>query len=179
MQITGVTRRIDDLGRITIPKEIRQALRLREGDPVECRTDGNVLYLEKQVEEDISRYGKPVGAELTKLTGFTVAVCDIDKIVYISGEANRRLRGCGTSDVLNHLTETLCTKDMSWFIIKPLQAVKEYPDRVVGVIPIINNARSVFGAILFLETAGRESPELPEIKMAQAAATTLGSLFNE
>ncbi len=39
MEATGIVRRIDDLGRVVIPKEIRRVLRIREGEPLEIHTD--------------------------------------------------------------------------------------------------------------------------------------------
>lgn len=46
MKATGIVRRIDDLGRVVIPKEIRRTMRIREGDPLEIYTsrDGEVIF---------------------------------------------------------------------------------------------------------------------------------------
>ena len=49
MKATGIVRRIDDLGRVVIPKEIRRTMRIREGDPLEICFDGDRLYLEKYI----------------------------------------------------------------------------------------------------------------------------------
>lgn len=49
MRATGIVRRIDDLGRVVIPKEIRRMLRIKEGDPLELFTDGNSLVLQKHI----------------------------------------------------------------------------------------------------------------------------------
>jgi len=45
LKATGIVRRIDDLGRVVIPKEIRRTLRIREGDPLEIFTDGEVILI--------------------------------------------------------------------------------------------------------------------------------------
>ena len=51
LKATGIVRRIDDLGRVVIPKEIRQALRIREGDPLEIFTDGEVILIRRRITE--------------------------------------------------------------------------------------------------------------------------------
>lgn len=50
MRTTGIVRRIDDLGRVVIPKEIRRVMRIKEGDPLEIFTENNMIYLQKYIE---------------------------------------------------------------------------------------------------------------------------------
>lgn len=67
MKATGIVRRIDDLGRIVIPKEIRRTLRLREGDPLELYTDGGAVIFKKYVptsETDVSNIIKGMVASI-------------------------------------------------------------------------------------------------------------------
>ena len=179
MVVTGVTRRIDDLGRITIPKEIRSSMRLYEGASMEFLTNGNLLCLRKQTTEEISSYGKSVGVQLSELTGFDVAVCDADKVVFAAGKKSRQLKGCKITEALFKLGEKLRYSRLDNYIVKPLQAVSEHPDLAVGAVPIVNNTGITYGIILLMETDGKGSPEIADIKAVQAAATTLGALFNE
>ena len=51
LKATGIVRRIDDLGRVVIPKEIRRTLRIREGDPLEIFTDGEVILIRRRLAE--------------------------------------------------------------------------------------------------------------------------------
>ena len=91
MKATGMIRKIDDLGRVVIPKEIRKTLRIREGDPME-------IYVEKNGEIILKRYA-PLGeiideinslAEiLTKNIGFSVYVTDSKKIIALASKKQK------------------------------------------------------------------------------------------
>ena len=74
MTATGFVRRIDDLGRVVIPKEIRRTLNIREGDPLEVYVDSNGVILtpyapwkdmSDQVQDIRDRYADSMGAKLT------------------------------------------------------------------------------------------------------------------
>ena len=87
MKATGIVRRIDDLGRVVIPKEIRRTLRIREGDPLEIYTekDGEVIF------KSIRRWGiwgilrGRSASRSGKTTGYIAAVCDRDAIIAVHG----------------------------------------------------------------------------------------------
>ena len=71
MKATGIVRRIDDLGRVVIPKEIRRALKIREGDPLEIYTiDGGVCFKKYEIEMDWDTIRRVVRSVLT--CGFTI-----------------------------------------------------------------------------------------------------------
>ena len=78
MKATGIVRRIDDLGRVVIPKEIRRTMRIREGDPLEIFTDrdGEVIFKKYSPMGELSSYAAEICESLYKSTGGTVAVCD-------------------------------------------------------------------------------------------------------
>lgn len=74
MKVTGFIRRIDDLGRVVIPKEIRRTLNIHEGDPLEVYVDNNMVILtpyalwkdmSDQVQDIRDRYADSMGAKLT------------------------------------------------------------------------------------------------------------------
>lgn len=54
MKATGIVRRIDDLGRIVVPKEIRRTLRIREGDPLEIFTDREGEIILKNIHRSVN-----------------------------------------------------------------------------------------------------------------------------
>lgn len=86
MQNTGITRRIDELGRIVIPKEIRRTMRLREGEEVEIFVEENSLILKKHsCVKGIARFSEEVAQSLFSATDDTVLVTDLDKIVASAG----------------------------------------------------------------------------------------------
>ena len=85
MKATGIVRRIDDLGRVVIPKEMRKTLRIKEGDPLEIYTDLDQLVFKKYSPIiSIDGYAKMVAEGLTQLIDKPCAVTDTDKIVHIS-----------------------------------------------------------------------------------------------
>ncbi len=88
MKATGIVRKIDELGRIVIPKEIRRTMRIREGDPLEIFTDraGGVMLRKYSPMGEMSRLGEDCCEALQKATGRTAAVADRDGVVAAAGE---------------------------------------------------------------------------------------------
>lgn len=87
MKETGIVRRIDELGRVVIPKEIRKTLRLSEGDPVEIYTDRNELILKKYSPINATfEFAKNLVESVYVQTALTVIVCDTDNAVYAKGQ---------------------------------------------------------------------------------------------
>ena len=93
MKATGIVRRIDDLGRVVIPKEIRRTMRIREGDPLEIYTekDGEVIFKKYSPVGELADFALHIVESLNKTTGCCVAVCDRDVIISISGVPKREL----------------------------------------------------------------------------------------
>lgn len=91
MKATGIVRRIDDLGRVVIPKEIRRTMRIREGDPLEIFTnkEGEVIFKKYSAMESITEHVLVFAEALAKATGGSAAVCDRDTILAVSGVSKR------------------------------------------------------------------------------------------
>ena len=87
MKATGIVRRIDDLGRVVIPKEIRRTLRIREGDPLEIYTerDGEVVFKKYSPMGELGELAERFCEALHKSTGFLAAICDRDTIIAGAG----------------------------------------------------------------------------------------------
>lgn len=87
MKATGIVRRIDDLGRVVIPKEIRRTLRIREGDPLEIYTekDGGVIFRKYSPMGDLQDFAAQICESIGKNTGRIAAVSDRDSIIALSG----------------------------------------------------------------------------------------------
>lgn len=78
MKATGIVRRIDDLGRIVVPKEIRRTLRVREGEPMEIFTgrEGEIVLKKYSPMGELTRFAKEYTQVLSQITGFLVCVSD-------------------------------------------------------------------------------------------------------
>lgn len=80
MKCTGIIRRVDDLGRIVIPKEIRRQLHIREGDPLELYIDGDDIVWKKYSPLHLGRYVDCAAAVLGR-NGLTYAIYDCERII--------------------------------------------------------------------------------------------------
>lgn len=87
MKATGIVRRIDDLGRVVIPKEIRRTLRIREGDPLEIFVDrdGEVILKKYSPIGELSDFAQEYADSLFESTGYTSLICDRDAVVAVAG----------------------------------------------------------------------------------------------
>ena len=85
MKATGIVRRIDDLGRVVIPKEIRRTMRIREGDPLEIYTtrDGEVIFKKYSLISGLEDFAAQFCDTLARSTDFTAAVTDRDAVIAI------------------------------------------------------------------------------------------------
>lgn len=108
MKATGIVRRIDDLGRVVIPKEIRRTMRIREGDPLEIFTDkdGEVIFKKYSPVGELSEFATQICETMGKTTGHMAAICDRDTIIAVSGGAKRDLIERRVSAELEELMES-------------------------------------------------------------------------
>ena len=93
MKATGIVRRIDELGRVVIPKEIRRTLRIREGDPLEIFTDhdGEVVLKKYSPIGAIAAIARDYTDSLSRSLGHTAVICDRDMVVCVSGASRKDL----------------------------------------------------------------------------------------
>ena len=94
MKATGIVRRIDDLGRVVIPKEIRRTMRIREGEPLEIYTDagGSVIFKKYSPIGELSTFAAQMCEGVQKTCGHTCVVCDRDSVI-AAGALRRELDG--------------------------------------------------------------------------------------
>ncbi|WP_324822607.1 stage V sporulation protein T [Sinanaerobacter sp. ZZT-01] len=87
MKATGIVRRIDDLGRVVIPKEIRRTMRIREGDPLEIYTDreGEVILKKYSPIGELNEFAGDYAEIASKMLGCTFVVTDTDQIIAVAG----------------------------------------------------------------------------------------------
>ena len=91
MKATGIVRRIDDLGRVVIPKEIRRTMRIREGDPLEIYTDreGEVIFKKYSPIGELTNFAAQYAETLHKVCLMDVIICDRDAIVACAGVSKK------------------------------------------------------------------------------------------
>ena len=102
MKATGIVRRIDDLGRVVIPKEIRRTMRIREGDPLEIFTDknGEVIFKKYSPLGELATFSTDLCESISKTTNFTCAICDKDTVVAIYGSIKKDVLDAKISNLI-------------------------------------------------------------------------------
>ena len=106
MNTTGIVRRIDDLGRIVIPKEIRKTLRIKDGDPLEINISNENIILKKySTLEDIRDVFKIFIDKISVLTAKNILICDRDKIICGAGGDIESFVGKNISNDIYHFME--------------------------------------------------------------------------
>ncbi len=91
MKATGIVRRIDDLGRVVIPKEIRRTMRIREGDPLEIYTDreGEVIFKKYSPIGELQAFAQEYAETLNKTSSMPIFITDRDAVIAVSGASKR------------------------------------------------------------------------------------------
>ena len=107
MKATGIVRRIDDLGRVVIPKEIRRTMRIREGDPLEIYTDreGEVIFKKYSPIGEIYTFSQQYAETLYKTCGFGVIITDRDAVIACAGVPKKEYYQKRVSADLEKLTD--------------------------------------------------------------------------
>ena len=107
MKATGIVRRIDDLGRVVIPKEIRRTMRIREGDPLEIYTDkdGGVIFKKYSLMGGLGDFAGQMCETLNKTTGEIAVITDRDACIAVAGLARRELTDKRISSELEQIME--------------------------------------------------------------------------
>lgn len=104
MQEQGIVRRIDELGRLVIPKELRKTLRIREGDPLEIYASKDELVLKKYSPvSSLKSISKAVADGIENLTEKTCVITDCDTIIYVSGGKNKDILGKTVSEEIEKI----------------------------------------------------------------------------
>lgn len=175
MKATGIVRRIDDLGRVVIPKEIRRTLRIREGDPLEIYTerDGEVIFKKYSPMGELQSFAAQICESIGKNTGHIAAVADRDTIIAVAGVPKRELLEKRNSAELEQIMEQrksyrYRTGDAR---LRPAESVERYH---LGVAAPIISEGDLMGCVMLLMGENDAAPEESEQKLAQTVAGFLG-----
>ncbi len=174
MKATGIVRRIDDLGRVVIPKEIRRTMRIREGDPLEIYTDheGEVIFKKYSPIGEMAQFAGQYAETLHKTCGLSVVICDRDVVIACAGVPKRE-----------YIDRKIAMEAESLIENRQLYHAPDaggisivdggYP--IGCLMPIITEG-DITGCVASLRTGegdGKIAPEL-EAKLIQTAAGFLG-----
>ncbi|MEG1870503.1 MAG: stage V sporulation protein T [Peptostreptococcaceae bacterium] len=182
MKATGIVRRIDDLGRVVIPKEIRRTLRIREGDPLEIFTDrdGGVILKKYSPIEELGEFSKEYSDAIHQTIGNIVMISDKDSIISVSGGIKKDYLDKKISNELDKIMEArksiLLDKGPQGVIsICEGEVADEYTSQVVA--PIIAEG-DVVGTVIIASKEDVKFGDL-ELKIAETAASFLGKQMEQ
>ena len=180
MKATGIVRRIDDLGRVVIPKEIRRTLRIREGDPLEIYTDteGGVIFKKYSPVGELSPFATTYSEVLTKTPNFPTVICDRDHVVAVAGVSKKEYLERRITPALEDLMEARRNYILKNDKTPALQPIEGVNRNAVIMFPIIA-AGDVTGAVVILTSDSGVLPGEAEIKLSQTAAAFLGKQMEE
>lgn len=178
MKATGMVRRIDELGRVVIPKEIRRTLRIKEGDPLEIFTDREELLLKKYSPlATLESFSKSVVESLNEACGRLAAVCDTDTVICAQGGGKKEIVGGmiteALADALSARKTFIANKSEGAGVIAPVKGLN-YSAQII--VPVIVNGDCI-GGVLILESAEGAKLGGTEIKLAQLAASFVAKQF--
>lgn len=180
MKATGVVRRIDDLGRIVIPKEIRKTLRIKEGDPLEIFTDreGQVILKKYSPIGELSEFATEYAETLAKTTGHIACITDKDTVIAVSGASKKEYLEQSISKDLEKIMdekEAYISKENNDISIPVTQNdYKEKKNNSQVVYPIISDG-DVIGSVILLSKDENTKMSEVEKKVVQSAASFLGT----
>ena len=175
MKATGIVRRIDDLGRVVIPKEIRRTMRIREGDPLEIYTsrDGEVIFKKYSLLGGVEDFAAELCETMSRSTGSVCAVTDRDTIIAVAGGSKRELLGKRITPELEEIMEG--RKIYQYGGDGRTIPVSEGLDTLTASVaaPILAEG-DLLGLVLFISTSPGTVTGEPEYKLAQTIAAFLG-----
>ncbi len=177
MKATGIVRRIDDLGRVVVPKEIRRTLRIREGDPLEIFTDreGEIILKKYSPIGELGQFAKQYADSLAQTTGHIIAISDKDQYVAAAGSMRRELASKPITPeleaIINERENVLASKDEKNFIRIVSDEDNEFTYQVIW--PIISEGDAI-GAVIILSKDPKAKFGEVENKLASTAAYFLG-----
>ncbi len=177
MKATGIVRRIDDLGRVVIPKEIRRTLRIREGDPLEIFTDreGEIILKKYSPIGEMGVFAKQYAESLASTSGQIVCVTDRDQVIAVAGGGRKDLIAKPISEALEQIIDErinlIANKGEKKFISIINGEGEDYAAQVVS--PIICEGDAIGAVIITTKDEKYHMGEV-EVKLAGSAAGFLG-----
>mgnify|MGYP000493804407 FL=1 len=175
MKATGIVRRIDDLGRVVIPKEIRRTMRIREGDPLEIYTDkdGGVIFRKYSLMGALADFAGQLCETLNRTTGRVVVITDRDNIIGLSGAPRRELLDKQIAPELERLMESRQIYQHKVGEIGVPRCAEEGRFFLDTVAPILSEG-DVLGSVVFTAPEENLTGGEVEYKLAQSIAVFLG-----
>lgn len=180
MKATGIVRRIDDLGRVVIPKEIRRTLRIREGDPLEIFVDrdGEVILKKYSPIGELGDFAKEYADSLYENLGHIALISDRDSIIAVSGASKKEYMDKSIGSIVeNSMDERRTVMETNGGEYEICRDVNEYFSSYV-IAPIVSGGDPIGSVILISKEDSKKMGDL-EVKMAETAAGFLAKQMEQ
>ncbi|MDO4273700.1 MAG: stage V sporulation protein T [Eubacteriales bacterium] len=177
MKATGIVRRIDDLGRVVIPKEIRRTLRIKEGTPLEIFTDreGEIILKKYSPIGELSIFAKEYAEALSQTTGMVSCITDHDQVVAAAGLGSKEYAGKEISKELEEAISAREAKCLSGNDKGKIPIVEEQKETLYSqVIQPIICAGDAIGSVVLMGKSEKDVMGDAERMLIQTAAGFLG-----
>jgi len=180
MKATGIVRRIDDLGRVVIPKEIRRTMRIREGDPLEIYTsnDGEVIFKKYSAISEMSESATQVAEVVHKMGNLPAIIFDRDHVIAVAGVQKKEFNERRISNALEELLENRKNYSYSSKNENRIMPVEGISRHALAIFPIISTG-DVTGAVAILSNDNDSLSTDSLSSLAQTAALFLGKQVEE
>jgi len=187
LKATGIVRRIDDLGRVVIPKEIRRTLRIREGDPLEIFVDreGEVILKKYSPIGELGQFAQEYANALYESVGHACCIADRDNIIAVAGlnkkDYMNKPVGPAVEKAMEERKSVLITDpgDNPFCLNSPADDKEEQNLFYAEVLaPIIAAGDAIGAVILLTSTADTKMGEM-EMKLAETAASFLAKQMED
>ena len=176
MKATGIVRRIDDLGRVVIPKEIRRTLRIRESDPLEIFTDreGEIILKKYSPIGEMTTFAKQYAESLSQVSGRIALIADRDQFIAVSGGLKYLLGKPLSRDMEDTLAQrqvVQAVKGEKQFVAISTEITEDIEQFVSA--PILTEG-DVIGVVILASSSQKEKMGEVEKKLVMSAAGFLG-----
>ncbi len=184
MKATGIVRRIDDLGRVVIPKEIRRTLRIREGDPLEIFVDrdGEVILKKYSPIGELGDFAKEYADSLYEAVGHIALIADRDAIIAVAGAPKKEFLNKSLGALVEKAMEDRKTLAYNRGDHKPKGSLigDDEDDKFVAevIAPIISEGDPIGAVIICSREPDVRMGEM-EIKLAETAAGFLAKQMEQ
>ena len=180
MKATGIVRRIDELGRVVIPKEIRRTLRIKEGDPLEIYASKDELVLKKYSPiSTISTYAQAIADGINSLTEKVCLITDCDAVIYVTGNKYKEAIGKILSEqmdkILKERKSVVISKSDGGTIV-PIVKGENFEAENQIVVPMIFGG-DCFGAIVVFDNDKVSRFSSSDVKLVQLGANFLSAFL--
>ena len=176
MMERGIVRRIDELGRLVIPKELRKTLRIKEGDPLEIYASKDDIVLKKYSPlTTINTYAQAIADSINSITEKSCLITDADALIYATGGKNKEFIGKALSEqmdkILKDRKSVVLSKSDGGTIVSIVKG-EDFEAENQIIVPLICGG-DCFGSIVLFDKEKSSRFNSGDVKLVQLASTFL------